>query len=261
MPCADRRRRGAFTLVELLVVVGLIAVLLAILMPAVNAARVQADRTNCASRLRSLAHAAQLYAVQNKGLLPPGTRNGENLATPYSDAGEHCIWISTPTYDMFVRQMSGVRFTRDVIAAPNDRDVIDKRLSCPSLELQLPFYDTIGNLGWVIGYNYLGNHPSITAAHGWPSPIRLTTRGNPPLLADLNDWSPTDGWTCVPHQRDTAGGFFYGAMGGRPPDDDFFEAAGGNVALLDGSVEWRAMSQMKKYPTYNYSGNAYMGMW
>src|SRR4051812_25534400 len=59
-----------FTLVELLVVIAIIAVLIAILLPALNTARQRANRVKCASNLRQLAQAINIYAGDNKDQYP-----------------------------------------------------------------------------------------------------------------------------------------------------------------------------------------------
>lgn len=63
-------RLKAFTLVELLVVIGIIAVLISILIPALSRARNQAQRTNCLSNLRQIGNLWHLYANDNDGWFP-----------------------------------------------------------------------------------------------------------------------------------------------------------------------------------------------
>jgi prepilin-type N-terminal cleavage/methylation domain-containing protein/prepilin-type processing-associated H-X9-DG protein len=66
----QRRSTKGFTLVELLVVIGIIALLISILLPSLNRAREQANRIKCASNLRQIGYGIQLYANENNGNYP-----------------------------------------------------------------------------------------------------------------------------------------------------------------------------------------------
>jgi len=68
-------RASAFTLVELLVVIGIIAILVSILLPALNRARGAANDVKCKSNLRQIMQAALLFANEHKGALPGNTND------------------------------------------------------------------------------------------------------------------------------------------------------------------------------------------
>lgn len=92
------KRPRAFTLVELLVVIGIIAVLIGILLPTLGRARAHASTTACASQVRQLMYASTLYANDNRGILPSSS----------TEAGDGWVWVTSPTPG--TRTVSGVLF-------------------------------------------------------------------------------------------------------------------------------------------------------
>jgi prepilin-type N-terminal cleavage/methylation domain-containing protein/prepilin-type processing-associated H-X9-DG protein len=102
LPAVSKGKRRAFTLVELLVVIGIIAVLIAILMPALARTRAQATRVVCATRMRELVHATIMYCNANKDWLPEFRGYTKNIpALPDYDDSYWCAMASSGTNPAF----------------------------------------------------------------------------------------------------------------------------------------------------------------
>ena len=82
---------GGFTLVELLVVIGIIATLIAILLPALTTAREAANRAKCAANLHNWGVAAYNFAAEHKGKFPAGMVHGAYCPIP------DCLEPASPT--------------------------------------------------------------------------------------------------------------------------------------------------------------------
>lgn len=221
-----RQKNSAFTLIELLVVIAIIAILAAMLLPGLSVAKEQARRASCKSALRQLGLALQMYGLDNSERLPQGFRD---------DGFSHSIWISTNTFNA-IRQDSATNMS-----------------TCPSLAGTFQYYRA--PYGHVIGFNYNGGHKKPWSGEPnpkWESPQRFTDNPMLTLACDLNAYAEAvggDGWVIAPHGRAGAARqngipFLWVKRTTKPKD---VGAVGGNVLLLDGSVQWRKLSQMTNY--------------
>src|SRR3954463_5865920 len=133
-----RRCRSSlgFTLVELLVVIGIIALLISILLPALSAARRQAASAKCAAQLREIGNAFQMYALESKGWYPvaklaasPRKYNIDGVDYPTPDARD-AYW-----YNFVSKYVTKMRVGASAKTA-TDADLARKTIlwGCPAWE-------------------------------------------------------------------------------------------------------------------------------
>ena len=220
------KRKTAFTLVELLVVIGIIALLIGILMPALTKARSQAMRTKCLSNLHTADLSLNIYANENRQKLPAFTGGGS--------------WLWDLPYN-----------TRDsIVRSGNARDV----MYCPTADWQdadsLWWYSgqPANNQGYsVTGYFWLlkridGSYPTLdpkTASyvdtvvfdrvlHRSPAATELACDAT--LEQNGSFVTINGGWAFSHHTNHL---------------DSRNNVEGGNILFLDGHAEWHSFSEMK----------------
>lgn len=110
-----RKTPAGFTLVELLVVIGIIALLISILLPSLNKAREQAQTAACLSNQRQIVMGMLQYANDHKGRLPS---YGHFITDGYAEDSSMVWWVTLSPYISGSGKFAGIDFMR----CPSERD-------------------------------------------------------------------------------------------------------------------------------------------
>jgi len=238
---------SAFTLIELLVVIAIIAILAALLLPALATAKEKGKRTVCKSNSRQAILSVHMYGNDWQDYVPDGRDNNSEW---------HAIRIRNETWTNLVQYSGNVKI-----------------MDCPNST-----YGTFGRFsslyGYLIGNAYLGHaldknnlsYWQTTSPYYWRSPLKTTESPTNYIVADANTWG--SGLLMVPHCK--SGPYSRTSPASPSVPATFINNAttetpksvggtGGNVGLLDGSVTWKRMSQMRQMYASSYV--LYWGNW